>query len=158
MPHALFLATGGDSNPGVIDTMLSRYGLKRRIAVTLAHVAAVPLTVAGTDLVATVAERVAGLLCAGTSIFIQATQFEVPPFAVDLLQTRRSMEEPGLRWFVNAIDRALRAASPENPFDRRRPGHGLPIEPASLTRTEGLFKPISTTLVDGLEFVMIGDR
>jgi DNA-binding transcriptional LysR family regulator len=139
MPHALFSATGGDSNPGVIDTMLSRHGLKRRIAVTLAHVAAVPFTVAGTDLVATVAERVAGLLCAGTSISIQATPFEVPPFAVDLLQTRKSVEEPGMRWFVNAIDRALQAATPENPFERTRRGHGLSIEAASLTGPKGRF-------------------
>jgi DNA-binding transcriptional LysR family regulator len=108
LPHALFSATGGDSNPSVIDTVLSRHGLKRRIAVTLAHVAAVPFTVVGTNLVATMAERVACLLSAGTSISIHMPPFEVPSFAIDLLQARRSVEEPGMRWFADAIDRALR--------------------------------------------------
>lgn len=108
MPHALFSAAGGDGNPGVVDTLLYRHGLKRRIAVTLAHVAAVPFVVAGTDLVATMAERVAVLLVAGLPISIQKPPFEIPPFSIDLLLARNSIEEAGMKWFVDAIDRALR--------------------------------------------------
>jgi hypothetical protein len=48
-----FASTGGDGLPGAIDTMLTRHGRKRRTAITLAHVVAVPFAVAGTDLVAT---------------------------------------------------------------------------------------------------------
>ncbi|XUJ37557.1 LysR substrate-binding domain-containing protein [Bradyrhizobium japonicum] len=59
LPHVLFSSAGGDGLPGAIDTMLSRHGRKRRTAITLAHVVAVPFAVAGTDLVATMAERVA---------------------------------------------------------------------------------------------------
>lgn len=108
MPHALFSASGGDGNPGVIDTLLSRHGLRRRVAVTLAHVVAVPFAVSGSDLVATIAERVACLFIASTSISIQTPPFEIPAFAIDLLQARKSMEEPGIRWLVGAVDRAVR--------------------------------------------------
>ena len=108
LPHVLFSATGGDNSPGVIDTLLSRHGLKRRIAVTLAHVTAVPFTVAGSDLIATMAERVARLLATVTSISIQTPPFEAPVFSIDLLQARKSAEEGGIRWLVDAIHRAIR--------------------------------------------------
>lgn len=108
LPHALFSASGGDSNPGIVDTLLSRHGMKRRIAVTLAHVVAVPFAVAGTDLIATMAERVANLLSLATSISIHTPPLKIPAFAVDLLQARRSAEDPAVRWFIHAIERALR--------------------------------------------------
>lgn len=109
LPHALFSAAGGDSVPGVVDTLLARHGLKRRIAATLAHVGAVPLAVAGTDLIATMAERVARLFAASSGIIIQAPPFDIPHFSVDLVQTRRSVQEPGLRWFADAVSRAMAA-------------------------------------------------
>jgi DNA-binding transcriptional LysR family regulator len=102
----MFSAAGGDSIPGVVDTLLARHGLKRRVAATLAHVVAVPFAVAGTDLIATMAERVAALFVAGGGIVMEAPPFDIPPFAIDLVHARRSIEEPGLRWFVDAVSRA----------------------------------------------------
>jgi DNA-binding transcriptional LysR family regulator len=107
LPHAMFSSAGGDSIPGVVDTLLARHGLKRRIAVTLAHVGAVPFAVAGTDLVATMAERIARLFVESTGTCIHAPPFDIPSFAVDLVQARRSIPEPGSRWFMTAIGRAV---------------------------------------------------
>ncbi len=57
LPHALFSASAEGS--GVVDEALGRIGLARRVAVILPHVVAVPFAVRGSDLVATLAERIA---------------------------------------------------------------------------------------------------
>ncbi|MEN3350866.1 MAG: hypothetical protein V7632_4501 [Bradyrhizobium sp.] len=108
LPHALFSAAGGDGLPSVIDALLARHGWKRRVAVTLAHVVAVPFAVAGTDLVATMAERVARRLTHLADIAVVAPPFDIPAFAIDLVHSRRAADDPALRWFLDAVDRCAR--------------------------------------------------
>ncbi|AEI81778.1 transcriptional regulator LysR family (plasmid) [Cupriavidus necator N-1] len=59
LPHALFVPSDDSSSRGVVDVTLAGLGLRRRVAATFAHIVALPQAVAGTDLVATLAERVA---------------------------------------------------------------------------------------------------
>ncbi|MGY4475323.1 LysR substrate-binding domain-containing protein [Bradyrhizobium sp. USDA 3364] len=106
LPHALFSAAGGDGLPSVIDALLARHGLKRRMAVTLAHVVAVPFAVAGTDLIATMAERVARRFTQLAEIAVVAPPIEIPAFAIDLIHTGRAAQDPALRWFLDAVDRS----------------------------------------------------
>ncbi|MFK3781328.1 LysR family transcriptional regulator [Agrobacterium sp. NPDC089420] len=108
LPHALFSSTGGDGVPGTIDAMLTRQGRKRRIAVTLPHVVAVPFAVAGTDLVATMAGRIAYRFAASAGVAIVPLPFEVPVFVIELVHTRRAMADPGLRWFIDMVARVGR--------------------------------------------------
>jgi DNA-binding transcriptional LysR family regulator len=108
LPHALFSAAGGDSLPSVIDALLARHGLKRRVAVTLAHVVAVPFAVAGTDLIATMAERVARRFTHLADIAVVAPPIDIPAFAIDLIHTSRAARDPALRWFLDAADRCAR--------------------------------------------------
>ncbi|MBP1292505.1 MULTISPECIES: LysR family transcriptional regulator [Bradyrhizobium] len=105
LPHALFSAAGGDSLPSVIDALLARHGLKRRVAVTLAHVVAVPFAVAGTDLIATMAERVARRFTHLADIAVVAPPIDIPAFAIDLIHPSRAARDPALRWFLDAVDR-----------------------------------------------------
>lgn len=105
LPHALFSAAGGDGLPSAIDDMLARQGLKRRIAVTLPHVVAVPFAIAGTDLVATMAERVARRFADSAEVAVLPLPFESPAFAIDLLHARRALADPALRWLMEAIAR-----------------------------------------------------
>lgn len=105
LPHALFSATGGDGLPSVIDALLARHGLKRRVAVTLAHVVAVPFAVAGTDLIATMAERVARRFTLLADIAVVAPPLDIPAFAIDLIHPSRAARDPALRWFLDAADR-----------------------------------------------------
>ncbi|MFB9269394.1 LysR family transcriptional regulator [Bradyrhizobium erythrophlei] len=105
LPHALFSAAGGDGLPSVIDGLLARHGLKRRVAMTLAHVVAVPFVVAGTDLVATLAERVARRFTDIAAIAVVPPPFDIPAFAIDLVHTRRAADDPALRWFLDAVSR-----------------------------------------------------
>jgi DNA-binding transcriptional LysR family regulator len=105
LPHVLFSSAGGDGLPGAIDTMLSRHGRKRRTAITLAHVVAVPFAVAGTDLVATMAERVARRFATAAGVSVVPIPYDVEPFTIDLLHTRRAMANPALRWFIELVNR-----------------------------------------------------
>jgi len=108
LPHVLFSSAGGDGLPGAIDTMLTRHGRKRRIAITLAHVVAVPFAVAGTDLVATMAERVARRFAPAAGVSVVPLPYDVGAFTIDLLHTRRAMADPALRWFIDLVDRVCR--------------------------------------------------
>lgn len=109
LPHALFSSAGGDGSPGVVDALLAMEGHRRRVAVTLAHVIAVPFTVAGTDLVATMARRVAGRFAEIAGVALMPLPYEVPPFAIDLLHRRRVTSDPALAWLLAAIERAGRS-------------------------------------------------
>ncbi|NEU98493.1 LysR family transcriptional regulator [Bradyrhizobium sp. UFLA 03-164] len=108
LPHALFSAAGGDGLPSVIDALLARHGVKRRVAVTLAHVVAVPFAVTGTDLVATMAERVARLFTHLAEIAVVVPPLDIPAFAIDLIHLSRATDDPALRWFLDAVDRCAR--------------------------------------------------
>lgn len=108
LPHALFSSAGGDGLPGAIDTMLARHGRKRRTAVTLAHVVAVPFAVAGTDLVATMAERIARRFAASAGVSVGPVPYDVEAFTIDLLYTRRATTDPALRWFIALVDRVCK--------------------------------------------------
>ncbi|MGV1793698.1 LysR substrate-binding domain-containing protein [Rhizobium sp. A37_96] len=110
LPHAMFSAVGGDSIPGVVDTLLSQRGLKRRIAVTLPHIVAIPFAVAGTDLIATMAERVACLFVDNAGISIHRPPFEIQNFAIDIVHARRSSEDGGMRWLIDTVKRAAHVA------------------------------------------------
>lgn len=109
LPHALFSSAGGDGSPGVIDAILAMEGRKRRIAVTLAHVVAVPFAVAGTDLVATMARRVARRFAEIAGVALITLPYEAPPFAIDLLHSRRATADPALAWFLATIERVGRS-------------------------------------------------
>ncbi|MHC2434372.1 LysR family transcriptional regulator [Bradyrhizobium sp. USDA 4451] len=107
LPHALFSAAGGDGLPSVIDALLARHGLKRRVAVTLAHVVAVPFAVTGTDLIATMAERVARRFTNLADVAVVMPPIDIPAFAIDLIHASRAAEDPALRWFLDAVDRCV---------------------------------------------------
>lgn len=109
LPHVLFSAAGGDGAPGVVDAVLAMEGRRRRVAVTLAHVVAVPFAVAGTDLVATMARRVAERFATTAGVALMPLPYDAPPFAIDLLHSRRSAADPALSWFLAAIERVGRA-------------------------------------------------
>lgn len=108
LPHALFSAAGGDGSPGVVDALLAMEGRRRRVAVTLAHVVAVPFAVAGTDLVATMARRIAGRFAEIAGVALMPLPYDAPPFAIDLLHSRRATSDPALAWFLAAIERVGR--------------------------------------------------
>src|ERR1044071_161466 len=60
LPHLLFSPRGDPK--GIVDEPLAQLGgLRRRVVMTVPHISATPLIVAGTDLIAVIAERLARL-------------------------------------------------------------------------------------------------
>ena len=110
-PHALFSSVGGDGTPGAVDAMLAERGLKRRVAVTLPHAVAVPFAVAGTDLVATMAERIARRFAQSAGVSLAALPFPLAPFAVDLIHARHAAAPAALAWLLDQIGVAAAAAT-----------------------------------------------
>lgn len=101
MPHVMFSRDGG--TVGAVDDALAAVGLKRRVAITIPHVAAVPFAVRGTDLVATVAERIARLLLSPAGVAICDLPCAIPPFAIELISSRRMENDPAINWLRNLI-------------------------------------------------------
>ncbi|MGO4666864.1 LysR family transcriptional regulator [Bosea sp. 2RAB26] len=108
LPHVLFSSMGGDGSPSAVDAILSEHGHKRRVAVTLPHVVAVPFVLAGTDLVATMAERIALRIADVAGVAILPLPYEVPAFAIDLVHGLRATSNPAMQWFVDLIVKTCR--------------------------------------------------
>ncbi len=103
LPYALFSASGGDGAPAALDAILAQRGLHRRVVVTLPHAMALPFTIAETDLVAALAERVAHRLSGLAKIAVVPLPVDVPPFSVDLIYTQHSMAAEPVRWLIAVL-------------------------------------------------------
>jgi len=103
LPHALFAASGGDGMPAALDDLLAQHGLRRRVALTLPHALALPFAIAGTDLVAALAERVARRMTPLAGIALLPLPGTVPPFAIDMICTRESMDQEQVRWLISRL-------------------------------------------------------
>ena len=67
-----------------------------------------PFAVAGTDLVATMAERVARRFAAAAGVTVVPLPYDIPAFTIDLIHARRAMADPALRWFTEMISRVCK--------------------------------------------------
>ncbi|WNJ91566.1 LysR family transcriptional regulator [Bosea sp. 685] len=108
-PHVLFSAVGGDGSAGAVDQVLAARGLRRRVAVTLPHVVAVPFAVAGSDLIATMAARIAGRFAASAGVAIEPVPYPVASFDIDLVLRRDGESEPATAWLSRMIRRVTAA-------------------------------------------------
>lgn len=106
-PHALFVPSDNGSSRGVIDVHLARLGCERRVLATFAHIAALPFAVRGTDLLATLAARVARLMAPpGTAIRALPPELQDTAFGIDMVYGRRSENDPAARWLRALVVRA----------------------------------------------------
>ncbi|MBO9677425.1 MAG: LysR family transcriptional regulator [Acidovorax sp.] len=107
--HALFVPSDNGSTRGVIDAHLARLGRERRVLATFAHIAALPHVVRGTDLVATIAARVARRMApAGTTLWALPPELQDTAFGIDMLYGSRSKNDPAARWLRALVVRAAR--------------------------------------------------
>jgi DNA-binding transcriptional LysR family regulator len=95
LPFALVTVNGDTS--GVGDEALAALGLRRRVVLTLPHVAALPAILAASDLVAVVPARFARRLAAdGLRSF--ALPIPVPRFEVQMFWSPAARSDSGLAW------------------------------------------------------------
>lgn len=108
LPHALFAPGDTGSRRGVVDARLDALGLQRRVAATFAHIVALPLAVAHSDLVATIARRVAQrLACADVQVYEAPEEIADTAFDIELVHNRRTLADPAAVWLRQEIRSAV---------------------------------------------------
>jgi DNA-binding transcriptional LysR family regulator len=101
--HALVSPWGMEG--GFVDDALARLGLQRQVAVALPHATVAPHIVASTDLVVTMAERVARVLAPPLDLVILEPPSELllTGFTLSMLWHERTQTDPARRWLREVI-------------------------------------------------------
>ncbi|MBN8489146.1 MAG: LysR family transcriptional regulator, partial [Burkholderiales bacterium] len=99
--HLRVLAEG--TGHGQVDEALARHGLRRRIRLSVPHFVAVGHLLAGTDLLATVPERLAESLAAPFGLVQQAVPAPLPSAAISLYWHARQHQDAANRWLRDAL-------------------------------------------------------
>ncbi len=102
LPHAL-ITPRGRSARGAVDDALERLGKKRRVALEIPHFLVAPHVVRETDVVLTLAERVARLLSPMLGLRQLPPPLKVPRFSMAMIWHERSHADPALAWFRRLI-------------------------------------------------------
>ena len=102
LPHLLFSPRGDPK--GIVDAPLAQLsGLRRRVVMTVPHIAAVPLIVARTDLVAVIAERIARFYAAEYGLRLFDPPVKLPEFTISVLTSATRAADPALQWLQQQV-------------------------------------------------------
>jgi DNA-binding transcriptional LysR family regulator len=105
-PH-LMVAPGG--TPGsFVDDALAAVGRTRRVAIAVPHFLVVPYVIEATDLVATLATRIAVLFAKTLDLVLLPPPVEIPKFKIALVWHERNHHDAAQRWFRDQILADLR--------------------------------------------------
>lgn len=96
LPHILVAPRGAPG--GVVDEVLAKHGLARRVALAVPHFLVAPHVVAGSDLVVTIGSRVAAAFVDMLPVKIFDPPVPIPGFEVKLAWHERTHNDPGQRW------------------------------------------------------------
>ncbi len=102
LPHAL-VTPRGDTGRGVVDAVLARQGKKRRVAVEIPHFLVAPHIVRETDVVLTLATRVARALAPLLGLRQLAPPIELEGFALSMFWHERNHVDPAHTWLRRVI-------------------------------------------------------
>lgn len=91
------------SGPGVVDTLLAQSGYTRKVAVQSPHFASLPFIVAGTNLIATVPERMAKQFARQLKLQVLPVPVDLPAFRLTLLWHQRHHSDPAHRWLRQTL-------------------------------------------------------
>ncbi|MEM8985557.1 MAG: LysR family transcriptional regulator [Pseudomonadota bacterium] len=104
--HALFSLVGDAHGP--IDDKLAALGLKRRIAVTSAHVLTIGEIVRRSDIIASIPSRIARRLVEMGGVKAYPTPIESGEMEIAMYWNRSADADPGLAWFRDVIKTVCR--------------------------------------------------
>ena len=94
----------GDAH-GVVDDVLAPLGLRRTIAVTTPHFAAVPFLLKGARLLSTVPQRPARLFAERFGLATSPVPVALPDFDVSMLWHASYDHDPAHRWLRGTVAR-----------------------------------------------------
>lgn len=93
---------------GVIDGALERQGLRRQVTMELPSLLAAPFIVAGSDLLATLPQRVARRLGPAANLAVYPAPFAAPAYTLKVLFHARHAGIPGHGWMLEQVLAAAR--------------------------------------------------
>ncbi|HEY0254894.1 MAG TPA: LysR family transcriptional regulator [Kofleriaceae bacterium] len=93
-----------------VDDALAAIGKTRRIAMVVPHFLVVPYVIAETDLVATLAHRIAKLFATSLDLVAVPPPLEIPRFQMALAWHERNHHDVAQRWFRNLIHEVAASA------------------------------------------------
>ncbi len=100
-PHLLVAPRG---TPGsVVDDALAAAGKSRRIAAAIPHFLVVPYIIAGSDLVATLASRVAAMFSETLGLVCMPPPLTIPKFQIAVAWHERGHHDAPQRWFRDQL-------------------------------------------------------
>lgn len=105
LPHALISPRG--EGPGVVDSVLDALGRSRRIHLRIRYFLAAPLLIARSDLILTGPRRLMQRLANMASLKVLEPPLALPGFTTHLLWHARMHDDPGHRWFRDAVLRSV---------------------------------------------------
>jgi DNA-binding transcriptional LysR family regulator len=109
LPHLLFSPRGDPA--GFIDEPLARIsGRRRRVAMTIPHVLAVPSIIARTDLVTIIAERIARPYVRELGLIVFDPPVKLPEFTINMLTSAVRAGDPGLQWLQRQVMHVCKSA------------------------------------------------
>jgi DNA-binding transcriptional LysR family regulator len=100
------LVSPGGTPLGVVDRVLARRGLERRVARTVASFLVAPRLVADSDFVLTIAKRVACLLAGPLELAVRPPPLELSGFELKMVWHRRNDDDPAHAWLRERMRRS----------------------------------------------------
>lgn len=113
LPHANFSQRGDPHSD--VDDRLAGHGLRRRVALTSPHAAALADVVRRTDLVAAMPGRIAQLAVQRGGVQIHPMPIDLGGFSIDIFWNRRADSDPGVAWFRSILHELVAAVPPFSP-------------------------------------------
>ncbi len=110
VPH--LLVSVKEDRVGRVDTILAEQNLRRHIALSIPHFLTAPFILAQTDLVATLAQRVALSLSAHQGLKLLPLPFPMPGFSVLMRWHQATEMSPSGQWLRSTVLEASRLAEP----------------------------------------------
>lgn len=130
LSHVLISPMGGGST--WVDPVLERLGKRRHIALRVPHYLVAPQIVAETDLIVTVAARVARALGASLPLREVAPPVAIPGFSVSMYWHPGRTNDPGHRWLREQLaavaSEVTRSERKSKGSARRKPASRPPVK------------------------------
>ncbi|WP_017300274.1 LysR family transcriptional regulator [Nodosilinea nodulosa] len=101
LPH--LLVSVKEDRVGRVDNLLAKQGLKRQVALSVPHFLAAPFVLAQTDLIATLARRVALGFAQTQPLKLLPLPFELEGFSIAMRWHRSSQSSPPAQWLRSLI-------------------------------------------------------
>lgn len=92
-----------DQGQGLIDTLLAQKGYTRKSVLQVPHFASVPFAVTGTQLIATIPERLARSFSKQLKLQVLPVPLKLPSFRLTMLWHQRFQNDPAHQWLRRLI-------------------------------------------------------